>query len=137
MTSWTWTIPPYGELDLIVSLVLWRGRRGCNSFDISKISSLAWESWCETKGVDFLDREVANSCHPSEVGRCVQIGLLCVQHQPVDRPSTLELLSMLTKKSDLPSPKQPIFVVHARYGESTSKDLIGINEMPQSVIQGR
>ncbi|KAF3580387.1 hypothetical protein DY000_02031561 [Brassica cretica] len=107
----------------------------CRFARIYKI--MAWESWCETKGVDFLDREVANSCHPSEVGRCVQIGLLCVQHQPVDRPSTLELLSMLTKKSDLPSPKQPIFVVHARYGESTSKDLISINEMPQSVIQGR
>ncbi|KAF8114156.1 hypothetical protein N665_0040s0012 [Sinapis alba] len=97
----------------------------------------AWESWCETKGVNFLDRDVADSCHPSEVGRCVQIGLLCIQHQPVDRPNTLELLSMLTTKSDLPSPKQPIFVVHARYGESTSKGLISINEMTQSVIQGR
>ncbi|ESQ29287.1 hypothetical protein EUTSA_v10023836mg, partial [Eutrema salsugineum] len=44
--------------------------------DILKLQQ-AWESWCETRGVDFLDRDVADSCHHSEVGRCVQIGLLC------------------------------------------------------------
>ncbi|VVA93863.1 unnamed protein product [Arabis nemorensis] len=97
----------------------------------------AWDSWCETKGVDFLDRDLADSCHPSEVGRCVQIGLLCVQHQPVDRPNTPELLSMLTTTSDLPSPKQPTFTVHSRADESMSSDLITDNGMTQSVIQGR
>ncbi|KAF8046199.1 hypothetical protein N665_3953s0002 [Sinapis alba] len=48
--------------------------------------SYAWDSWCETGGIDLLDKDVADSCQPSEVRRCVQIGLLCVQHQPVDRP---------------------------------------------------
>lgn len=84
-----------------------------------------------------MDQVLADSCHPAEVGRCVQIGLLCVQHQPADRPNTLELLSMLTTTSDLPSPKQPTFVVHARDDESLSKDLITINEMTQSGILGR
>ncbi|CAA7029730.1 unnamed protein product [Microthlaspi erraticum] len=97
----------------------------------------AWESWCETGGVDFLEQDVADSYYPLQVGRCVQIGLLCVQHQPVDRPNTLELLSMLTTTSDLPSPEQPTFVVHTRCDESTSKDLITVNEITQSVIQGR
>ncbi|KAL1191657.1 G-type lectin S-receptor-like serine/threonine-protein kinase [Cardamine amara subsp. amara] len=97
----------------------------------------AWESWCESGGVDVLDKYVAESCQPSEVGRCVQIGLLCVQHQPADRPNTVELLSMLTTTSDLPSPKQPTFVVHTRDAESQSKVLITINEMTQSEILGR
>ncbi|XP_048626036.1 G-type lectin S-receptor-like serine/threonine-protein kinase At1g61480 [Brassica napus] len=65
------------------------------------------------------------------------IGLLCVQHQPVDRPNTLELMSMLTTKSDLPSPEKPIFVVHKRDYESLSNPLITFNEMTQSVIIGR
>ncbi|EFH62806.1 predicted protein [Arabidopsis lyrata subsp. lyrata] len=95
----------------------------------------AWECWCETRGVNLLDQALADSCHPSEVGRCVQIGLLCVQHEPADRPNTLELLSMLTTTSDLPLPKQPTFVVHTRNDESPYND--SVNEMTESVIQGR
>ncbi|KAL1191656.1 G-type lectin S-receptor-like serine/threonine-protein kinase [Cardamine amara subsp. amara] len=97
----------------------------------------AWESWCETKGVDLLDQFLDDSSHPDEVGRCVQIGLLCVQHQPADRPNTLELLSMLTTTSDLSSPKKPAFAFHTQDEESMSKDLITVNEMTQSVILGR
>ncbi|VVA95247.1 unnamed protein product [Arabis nemorensis] len=97
----------------------------------------AWESWCETGGGDLLDKDVADSCKPLEVQRCVQIGLLCVQHQPADRPNTLELLSMLTTTSDLPSPKQPTFVVHTRDEKFVSKGLITVSEMTQSLIHGR
>ncbi|KAG7650195.1 Protein kinase domain [Arabidopsis thaliana x Arabidopsis arenosa] len=98
----------------------------------------AWECWCETREVNFLDQALADSSHPSEVGRCVQIGLLCVQHEPADRPNTLELLSMLTTTSDLPLPKKPTFVVHTRKDESPSNDsMITVNEMTESVIQGR
>ncbi|XP_013607362.1 PREDICTED: G-type lectin S-receptor-like serine/threonine-protein kinase At1g61480 [Brassica oleracea var. oleracea] len=96
-----------------------------------------WESWCENGGIFLLDKDVDDSSHPLEVARCVQIGLLCVQHQPVDRPNTLELMSMLTTKSDLPSPEKPIFVVHKRDYESLSNPLITFNEMTQSVIIGR
>ncbi|KAL1191674.1 G-type lectin S-receptor-like serine/threonine-protein kinase [Cardamine amara subsp. amara] len=104
----------------------------CKSF-----LAYAWESWCENGGVDFLDKDVADSCHPSEVGSCVQIGLLCVQHKPADRPNTLELLSMLTTTSDLPSPKQPKFAVHTRDYRSHANDLINVNEVTQSVVLGR
>jgi len=98
----------------------------------------AWECWCETREVNFLDQALADSSHPSEVGRCVQIGLLCVQHEPADRPNTLELLSMLTTTSDLPLPKKPTFVVHTRKDESPSNDsMITVNEMTESVIHGR
>ncbi|KAL9860680.1 putative protein kinase RLK-Pelle-DLSV family [Arabidopsis thaliana] len=97
-----------------------------------------WECWCETRGVNLLDQALDDSSHPAEVGRCVQIGLLCVQHQPADRPNTLELLSMLTTTSDLPLPKQPTFAVHTRNDEPPSNDLmITVNEMTESVILGR
>ncbi|KAG7658079.1 S-locus receptor kinase C-terminal [Arabidopsis suecica] len=65
------------------------------------------------------------------------IGLLCVQHQPAERPNTLELLSMLTTTSDLPPPKQPTFVVNTVVDESPSKRLITVNEMTHSMILGR
>ncbi|CAH8256238.1 unnamed protein product [Arabidopsis lyrata] len=105
--------------------------------ECKSLLAYAWESWCENGGVDFLDKDVADSCHPSEVGRCVQIGLLCVQHQPVERPNTLELLSMLTTTSDLPTPKEPTFAVHTSNDGSRTSDLITVNEVTQSVVLGR
>ncbi|CAH2047887.1 unnamed protein product [Thlaspi arvense] len=102
----------------------------------------AWESWCESGGSSLLDRDLSDSCNASEVARCVQIGLLCVQHEAIDRPNTLQVLSMITSTTDLPIPKQPIFAaqtlnVQPLYDVSMSKDLISVNELTQSVIQGR
>ncbi|KAL1208359.1 G-type lectin S-receptor-like serine/threonine-protein kinase [Cardamine amara subsp. amara] len=105
--------------------------------DGKTLLAYAWESWFGNGGIDLLDKDVADSCRPVEVGRCVQIGLLCVQHQPADRPNTLELLSMLTTTSDLPSPKQPTFEFHTRDDESQIRDLITVDEITQSVILGR
>ncbi|XP_018510130.1 G-type lectin S-receptor-like serine/threonine-protein kinase At1g61500 [Brassica rapa] len=107
------------------------------SYDGKNLLAYAWEFWSENRGTDLLDQDVAGSCPPCEVGRCVQIGLLCVQHQPADRPNTLELLSMLTTTSDLPPPKQPTFVVHTRDDQSMPNALITVNEMTQSVFLGR
>ncbi|XP_020890047.1 LOW QUALITY PROTEIN: G-type lectin S-receptor-like serine/threonine-protein kinase At1g61500 [Arabidopsis lyrata subsp. lyrata] len=105
--------------------------------DGKTLLAYAWESWSENGGIDLLNKDVADSCHPLEVGRCVQIGLLCVQHNPADRPNTLELLSMLTTTSDLPSPKQPTFALHARDDEPQFRDLSTVNEMTQSLILAR
>ncbi|CAA7029737.1 unnamed protein product [Microthlaspi erraticum] len=92
----------------------------------------------ENGGVNLLDQDLADSSQPLEVGRCVQIGLLCVQQQPEERPNTLELLSMLTTTTDLPPPKQPIFALQARGDHrSLANDLITMNETTLSVIQGR
>ncbi|KAF3529402.1 hypothetical protein DY000_02041471 [Brassica cretica] len=97
----------------------------------------AWESWYENGGIDLLDKDVANSCQPLEVKRCVQIGLLCVQHQPADRPNTLELLSLLTTTSDLQSPEQPTFALHKRDDRYLCKGLSTVDEITQSAILGR
>ncbi|KAJ4868290.1 G-type lectin S-receptor-like serine/threonine-protein kinase [Raphanus sativus] len=97
----------------------------------------AWETWGQNGGINLLDQGIADSCQLLEVERCVQIGLLCVQHQPADRPNTLELLSMLTTTSDLPSPKQPTFVAQTRNKEFVAMGLTTVSKMTDSVILGR
>ena len=48
----------------------------------------------------------------SEALRCVQVGLLCVQKRPEDRPLMSSVLFMLDSENDsLPQPKQPGFYV--------------------------
>ncbi|CAA7029732.1 unnamed protein product [Microthlaspi erraticum] len=44
--------------------------------DRKTLLAFAWESWSENGGVDLLNQDLADSGHHSEVGRCVQIGLL-------------------------------------------------------------
>ncbi|XP_023645612.1 G-type lectin S-receptor-like serine/threonine-protein kinase At1g11280 isoform X3 [Capsella rubella] len=71
----------------------------------------AWESWLETGGVDLLDQAISSSCSSVEVARCVQIGLLCIQQQAIDRPNIAQVVSMITTTTDLPTPKQPVFAL--------------------------
>jgi len=47
-----------------------------------------------------------------EVHRCIHAGLLCVEQYANDRPTTSEIISMLTKKSAIvSSPKKPAFYI--------------------------
>ena len=68
-----------------------------------------------------MDREVANSCHPSEVGRCVQIGLLCVQESAATRPTMASVALMLNSDSfTLPTPSWPAFVLESVMPQNVS-----------------
>ncbi|XP_013636888.1 PREDICTED: G-type lectin S-receptor-like serine/threonine-protein kinase At1g11280 isoform X1 [Brassica oleracea var. oleracea] len=97
----------------------------------------AWESWLETDGVDLLDQDIASSCSPVEVARCVQIGLLCIQQQAVDRPNIAQVVFMITTTTDLPRPKQPVFALQIHDQESTVSVLESGNHMTQTAIYGR
>ncbi|KAJ0248197.1 Serine-threonine/tyrosine-protein kinase [Hirschfeldia incana] len=97
----------------------------------------AWETWLETGGVDLLDQAIASSCSPDEVARCVQIGLLCIQQQAVDRPNIAQVVSMITTTTELPRPQQPVFAVQVQDQESTVSVLESVNHMTQTAIHGR
>ena len=48
----------------------------------------------------------------SQILRCIQVGLLCVQKFPEDRPIMSYVYSMLTnEEATLPQPKQPGFFI--------------------------
>ncbi|KAG7588979.1 Serine-threonine/tyrosine-protein kinase catalytic domain [Arabidopsis suecica] len=75
----------------------------------------AWESWCETKGLNMISNEEAmldSSFSPAEVVKCVNIALLCLQYQPKERPTISQIADMLRSNNDgLSHPKQPSFVL--------------------------
>ena len=61
--------------------------------------------------VDVGINDRSNECE-NEALKCIHIGLLCVQENPRDRPSMLEITSMLNNNNEtaqLPSPNQPAF----------------------------
>uniref|UniRef100_A0A453D3F2 Protein kinase domain-containing protein n=1 Tax=Aegilops tauschii subsp. strangulata TaxID=200361 RepID=A0A453D3F2_AEGTS len=70
-----------------------------------------WKLWDEHRVMDLLDAAVAPARHRSapellsELRRCIQIGLLCVQQSPGDRPAMSAVLSMLTRTQSSSSPR--------------------------------
>ncbi|RCV39466.1 hypothetical protein SETIT_8G226900v2 [Setaria italica] len=45
-----------------------------------------------------------------EIKRCIQIGLLCAQHESADRPTMEDVLLMLNGEKELPTPEKPAYI---------------------------
>ncbi|KAH9660222.1 Receptor-like serine/threonine-protein kinase [Citrus sinensis] len=70
----------------------------------------AYELWKGGKGVEFVDSFLDDRNSPCKLMRCLEIALLCVQENPNDRPSMLEVSSMLKNETtDINTPKKPAF----------------------------
>ena len=67
----------------------------------------------------------------SEIVKCIHIGLLCVEENPQDRPTTSTVVVMLGSESiALPEPKHPAFSM----AKFMSPDEISVNELSISTI---
>ncbi|PKI18248.1 hypothetical protein CRG98_049478, partial [Punica granatum] len=72
----------------------------------------AYETWISGEGMEFIDPSLVDSASSCKLTRCLQIALLCVQENPMDRPSMLEISSMLRNgTSEITSPKRPAFSI--------------------------
>lgn len=84
---------------------------------------------------------VRDSCHLSEVLRFIQVGLLCVQQSPEDRPSMALVVLMLSSEIDLPQPKEPGFFTERQLigGDSSSSKIEfgSTNEMSMTILTAR
>ncbi|TKY51070.1 Cysteine-rich receptor protein kinase 10 [Spatholobus suberectus] len=103
--------------------------------------SYAWEQWRDQTPLNILDQNIKESCNHSEVIKCIQIGLLCVQEKPDDRPTMTQVISYLSSSiTELPFPGKPInskesgIVQKMVAGESSSGSALSINEMSTSII---
>nr|GLL34807.1 uncharacterized protein LOC109155677 [Ipomoea trifida] len=103
----------------------------------------AWKFWMEEKALDMMDPILLSSCNQSEVLKCINMGLLCVQEDPNDRPTMSNVVIMLvTESMSLPRPKQPAFVARRRVSDTASSSSSNIcvysnNELTVSVVEGR
>ena len=67
--------------------------------------------WKEGNSKELIDDCLRDSCILSETLRCIQIGLLCLQHHPDDRPNIASVVVMLSSEITLPQPKEPGFLI--------------------------
>ncbi|KAJ4828230.1 hypothetical protein Tsubulata_013111 [Turnera subulata] len=98
----------------------------------------AWKLWNEGRIIELLNDPFTDvTINIPEVFRCIQIGLLCVQQSPEDRPTMSSVVQMLDSvNSVLPQPKQPGFYADRclLYGEGTRHTG---NEVSISTLVGR
>ncbi|PNY02978.1 serine/threonine kinase family protein, partial [Trifolium pratense] len=78
-----------------------------NSFNLL---GYAWDLWTNDSGMELIDSELDDISNKHLVARYVNIGLLCVQQSPQDRPTMSDVVSMIgNDTTSLPSPKPPAF----------------------------
>ncbi|PNY00299.1 G-type lectin S-receptor-like serine/threonine-protein kinase [Trifolium pratense] len=97
----------------------------------------AWRLWKEGNSKELVDDCFGESYILSEALRCIQVGLLCLQQHPSDRPNMVSVLAMLTNETNLTQPKEPGFIIKRviNEGESTLENVMSssINEVTISL----
>jgi serine/threonine protein kinase len=80
------------------------------SADSTSLLSYVWEKWRTRSLADAVDASLGGRYPENEVFSCVQIGLLCVQENPADRPDISAVVLMLSSNStSLQTPSKPAF----------------------------
>ncbi|KAH9660241.1 class V chitinase [Citrus sinensis] len=104
----------------------------------------AYELWKDGKGMGLMDTSLDDTHSSWKLLTCLQIALLCVQENPNDRPSMLEVSSMLENEStaDIMTPKKPATFSKQAYEDEQRKATIGLeicssNDVTISQLVGR
>ncbi|XP_010057978.2 cysteine-rich receptor-like protein kinase 25 [Eucalyptus grandis] len=112
------------------------------------LASYAWKNWRDGTPLEVLDPAIGDSYSRDEVLRCLHIGLLCVQEDPMDRPTMANIVLMLNSYSvSLALPQQPALFFRSRT-ETSMKELesdqsasrstpVSINEMSVTEVYPR
>lgn len=98
----------------VVVLEVISGRRNNSFYNPDhpfNLIGFAWELWKEGDALELKDQSLGDGSPANQILRAIQVGLLCVQENAVDRPTMQEVISMLGNESIvLPSPKKPAYV---------------------------
>ncbi|RWR88188.1 G-type lectin S-receptor-like serine/threonine-protein kinase isoform X1 [Cinnamomum micranthum f. kanehirae] len=124
----------------VILLEIISGKRNgyyCDCCSMNLIGHV-WEKWKEEKAMEVVDSSMINiSSFSTEVLRCIQIGLLCVQEKAKDRPNMSSVVLMLGNETMMLSPRKPAFC----FGKENCSDhqiVCGsINEVTMTKMEAR
>ncbi|CAI0389382.1 unnamed protein product [Linum tenue] len=102
-----------------------------------------WDLWRAGRALEIADSStMGESYSADQMMRCIQVGLLCVQESPTDRPTMSNVVSMLGNATTLPSPKEPAFILVRQYDDADSSAddrlaVISINHVSITTMEAR
>ncbi|KAF6145432.1 hypothetical protein GIB67_032555 [Kingdonia uniflora] len=100
----------------------------------------AWELWEEGRGVELMDPMFHDSSRAYEHMRYINVALLCVQENAMDRPFMLDVVSMLgNETAALRIPKKPAFSFAPKEisANSPSNNTWSDNGLTVSLVEAR
>ncbi|XP_042479052.1 G-type lectin S-receptor-like serine/threonine-protein kinase At4g27290 [Macadamia integrifolia] len=126
---------------LVLEIVSGNKNRGfCHPDHEHNLLGHAWKLWNEGKPLELIDRALDRFSAP-EALRCIQVGILCVQQRPEDRPTMSSVLLMLdSENTTLTQPKRPGFYIERSLkdtGSSSNQQRICSEELAITVLEGR
>ncbi|KAK1679979.1 hypothetical protein QYE76_040827 [Lolium multiflorum] len=120
----------------VLLLEIISGKRTPGFYQHGKFCNLtgyAYRLWKEGKWHEMVDQVIGTGYPVTEVMKCVQVALLCVQDSAEDRPNMSDVVAMLGSEGlTLPEPRQPAYfnVRMSSFPESTGS----FTESPYSYI---
>ena len=101
----------------------------------------AWQLWEEGRWADLVDASLVPKTHSVEMMKCINIALLCVQENAIDRPTMVDVVAMLSSETMIPAEPKQLAYFNVRVGNEeasiTATDSYSINDVTISVTTPR
>ncbi|XP_064999493.1 cysteine-rich receptor-like protein kinase 10 [Musa acuminata AAA Group] len=96
---------------LVLEILTGRKNNDSHNPEVTEVLlSYIWEKWQDGSALEIVDPALGGHYQQSDLLRFVQIGLLCVQEDPSDRPTMSTIVVMLNSETvSLRAPSQPAF----------------------------
>ncbi|KAL2330475.1 hypothetical protein Fmac_018056 [Flemingia macrophylla] len=103
----------------VMVLEIISGKKNIGSYEQNYVADgllkFVWRHWKEETPLNIVDPKLKENYSKIEVIKCIQIGLLCIQENPVARPTMATIVSYLSGHSiELPTPEEPTFFLYQR-----------------------
>ncbi|URE27549.1 Cysteine-rich receptor-like protein kinase [Musa troglodytarum] len=117
---------------LVLEILTGRKSNGSYNPEVTEVLlSYTWEKWQDGSALEIVDPALGGYYQQSDLLRCVQIGLLCVQENPSDRPTMSTIAVMLNSETvSLRAPSQPAFYL----GNRKKKTIVAISISAVSAV---
>ncbi|TVU27330.1 hypothetical protein EJB05_29933, partial [Eragrostis curvula] len=92
----------------VLLLEIVSGRRNHRSFNLI---AHTWGLWEEGRSHELVDPTIRSNCSFAELDQaatCIQVGLLCVQECPSQRPPMADVIPMLSQQKAPSQPRRPV-----------------------------
>uniref|UniRef100_A0A0D3EUU4 non-specific serine/threonine protein kinase n=1 Tax=Oryza barthii TaxID=65489 RepID=A0A0D3EUU4_9ORYZ len=124
---------------LVLEIVSGRRNRGFYEAELDlNLLRYSWLLWKEGRSVDLLDQLLGGSFDYSEVLRCIQVALLCVEVQPRNRPLMSSVVMMLaSENATLPEPNEPGVNIGRHASDTESSETLTVNGVTITEIECR
>ncbi|XP_059286399.1 G-type lectin S-receptor-like serine/threonine-protein kinase At2g19130 isoform X4 [Lycium ferocissimum] len=124
----------------VVVLEIISGRKNTGFYKSEEALNLlgyAWRLWIEDRAIQLTEKSLLESYNRSEVIKCINVALLCVQEDSNDRPNMSDIIVMLVGENMcLPRPNRPAFVMRTHISSTLSSSSKVSNNQVTITIEG-